>query len=98
VGVFVKARPGFLSYEQTLADDSQLPAVIPFTRVTHFALDLGGVVEVYTPKRTFLRFDVGNTLIFARERTVTLLDGTTTVAPGYTQNTMQLSTGFGFRF
>jgi hypothetical protein len=97
VGAFVKARPGLLSFGRTAQDFSQLPTV-PITRLTHFALDLGGVVEVYTPKRTFLRFDLGNTLVVVRETTVTRTDGTTAIAPGHAQNTMSMSTGFGFRF
>ena len=57
VGLFVKARPGFLRL------GGAFKARNPALGETRFALDLGGVVELYPSRRSFVRFDVGDTII-----------------------------------
>ena len=73
VGVFGKARPGFLY--ATKGDLQPIPgilcaAVFPppvgcfeTTSKNSFAFDFGGVVELYPTKRTIIRFDVGDTIV-----------------------------------
>jgi hypothetical protein len=70
-GVFGKARPGFfyISKGELFADPN-----IRFFRAPEgpqsqfkFAIDIGGIVEFYTSKRSFIRVDLGDTMIpFAR--------------------------------
>ncbi len=75
VGVFAKARPGFIRFEkgdyrlgpaigicQALFPPLLLSCVVPVAR-THFNVDLGGVVELYPSKRTIIRFDAGDTIV-----------------------------------
>ncbi len=67
-GLFAKARPGFVSFGETLK-----PVLIQsggfdtFTyereRKTHFSMDVGGVLELYPTRRTLVRFDAGDTII-----------------------------------
>jgi hypothetical protein len=80
VGIFGKARPGFLY--ATKGDLQTIPnagciAIFPSpagcfeTRSKNsFAFDLGGVVEFYPTKRTIIRFDVGDTIVGLAERNV----------------------------
>jgi len=99
-GFFLKVRPGFLSYG-AVHDDLRPP--YPTTRLTHFALDLGAVIELYPSARTMLRFDIGHTIGFFGPRTVTVptsLSVPTGVlhSSGFRDNGMQFTTGFGWRF
>jgi hypothetical protein len=92
VGFFAKAGPGFMIFAKgknhLLQDqfgcngDPGSFSCYEFNKPTNFAGDLGGVFEVYPSKRTFFRFDAGNTF---------LSDG------GYHKN-FQTSSGFGVRF
>ncbi len=99
VGVFLKARPGFLSYGGV--HDSYYPP-FPTTRLTHFALDLGGVLEFYPSPRTMIRFDVGHTIGFynaqAVQAPVTLSPSGNLQSAGFHDNGMQMIAGFGWRF
>ena len=83
VGVFAKARPGFLYSTQ---GDLQFGANVACITIfpppagcfeTHsknsFALDVGGVVAVYPTKRTIIRFDAGDTIVRLGERNVPLV-------------------------
>jgi hypothetical protein len=73
-GVFAKARPGFVSFGDTIKLTSSLVARVPggaprpFTefgseRKTHFSTDVGGVLELYPSRRLVVRFDAGDTII-----------------------------------
>ncbi len=73
-GVFAKARPGFVSFGDTIKLTSTLIARVPggvprpFTefgseRKTHFSTDVGGVLEFYPSRRLVVRFDAGDTII-----------------------------------
>lgn len=75
LGVFAKARPGFLS--SRVSDFVPIPgtaciAVFPppagcfdeiRRRETSFAFDVGGVLELYPSRRTIIRLDAGDTII-----------------------------------
>jgi hypothetical protein len=52
VGIFAKARPGF-----------QTNFVVNDREQAVFALDVGGVVEVYPNRHVVLRFDAGDVII-----------------------------------
>lgn len=104
VGIFAKARPGFVGYtEVNQLVDSTPP--VTFTsfgveRETYFSMDVGGVVEFYPSRNTVMRIDVGDTLI--RYGTFRIPGFTRTQfvferAPE-TRHNFQLVTGFGFRF
>lgn len=79
VGVFAKARPGFLrlSRGDYSFGSGGCIAVFPppvscydSTAKTSFAFDAGGVVEVYPSARTIVRFDAGDTIVRYDARTV----------------------------
>lgn len=79
IGIFGKARPGFLidsAGDLQPARDRGCPAVFPppigcFDPLEKrsFAMDLGGVMEFYPTKRTIVRVDAGDTMIRLTERT-----------------------------
>jgi outer membrane protein with beta-barrel domain len=94
VGIFGKARPGFLYASK--ADLEPRPGILCIaifpppagcsqtTSKTNFAFDVGGVVEVYPTKRTILRFDAGDTIIRLSERTVSAtLNPAPRLSPSY---------------
>lgn len=88
-GFFGKARPGFIHFSRrlefaciTVGDEGGCSL-----SNTNFAFDLGGVVEFYTSRRAFLRFDVGDTVIRS------------SIIGGYdTTHNLQFNAGVGFRF
>lgn len=76
-GIFAKARPGFVRFGEGSSPIGQ--------SATEFALDLGGVFEIYPSRPVALRFDVGNTLIRFG-------------ALDFTSNNLQFTSGIAFRF
>jgi len=102
VSIFGKVRPGLIDATQTInrfttASGSTTTFVTGAFQT--FALDLGGVMEVYATKHTFVRFDVGDTHLYFPDKTVTLANGqATTISGGSYQHTMQYSVGYGWRF
>jgi len=78
VGVFAKARPGFL---RSGKGDFHLArpcvAIFPMPVAcydadarTDFAFDVGGVLELYPTARTLIRFDAGDTILRLSDRNV----------------------------
>lgn len=94
-GLFAKARPGF---ERVINDSFEcLGAGCSLVRLarpiysTELALDLGGVVELYSSARTFARFDLGSTMVrHRREAALPCGDCTTW--------NLASSAGVGWRF
>lgn len=114
IGVFAKARPGFIRYEKGDYEPAPVVCILifpppvgcvnPVSR-TNFAIDLGGVVEVYPSKRTIIRFDAGDTIVRFPARSVAAPDpdfgpGALFAVPvaAETKHQFQASVGFGFRF
>jgi len=117
VGWFGKVRPGFIhfgNFEKTgVVCIAVSPCVLPtppfnFSE-TDFAMDIGGVFELYPARRTVIRFDLGDTIIHSSsaERIAlptTLVFSNLGSIPGIkdvvrsTSNNFQFSVGVGFRF
>jgi hypothetical protein len=106
-GVFGKVRPGFTSFsagrqEVILLSPAPNPAFdFQSHRETHFATDVGGVLEFYPTRRIVTRFDAGDTIIRYGNSTQSFFDGTTLQSfprPGETRHNFQFSAGIGFRF
>jgi len=92
VGVFAKARPGFvrLSRGDYRFGSGACIAVFPppvgcfeSTAKTSFAFDVGGVFEIYPSAHTIIRFDAGNTIVSydARNVAVVITPPSGTVTP-----------------
>ena len=90
VGLFAKARPGFLKLGPAVS------ARTPALGDTRFALDLGGVIELYPSRRSIVRVDVGDTIIPLGDTPIN-----SALRPprsfGTTHN-KQTTFGFGYRF
>ncbi len=103
-GVFFKVRPGFVRFS-SLIDCPQgsgpFGSCVAPSR-TYQALDLGGVIEAYPSRRTVVRFDIGDTMIFTKDRFLFRpLPGDefiTVIFPGELKNNLQVSVGIGIRF
>jgi len=95
-GVFAKIRPGIFHVGRFPV--VQVLVISPGgigandQKSTFFSVDVGGVFELYPSKRTILRFDVGDTIIRYNAKDPVQFN------PGFTRHTLQISTGFGFRF
>lgn len=83
VGLFAKARPGFVRFNEGdyRPNGGGCVAVFPppigcFNSVakTSFAFDLGGVAELYPSRNTIVRFDAGDTIIHLGSRNVAAFD------------------------
>jgi beta-glucanase (GH16 family) len=111
-GIYGKVRPGFVSFSEgasTYVNGSASTSAIQFERrrATHFATDVGGVLEFYPSRRIVTRFDVGDTIIRYNRRTIsepvfftantppTLVPFT---IPSETKHNFQFNAGIGYRF
>jgi Outer membrane protein beta-barrel domain len=92
VGVFVKARPGFMTnFAKPLPDYA---TTFNTEKLNKFAFDVGAVFEVYPSKHTTFRVDVGDVIIpFGNDPIVA--NGPQRLG---TTHTFQYSLGFGLRF
>jgi hypothetical protein len=114
LGIFAKARPGFVSFSEGLFElvpttptvDPSAPFNTRTERLTHFAADIGGVIEFYPSRRIFSRIDAGDTIIRYGQTTVNNLAvgannqfiTVPTTVSGNTTHNFQFSAGIGFRF
>jgi hypothetical protein len=94
IGVFGKFRPGVQIYTAT-SQNLTVPGVTSFTDL---AFDVGGLIEVYTSRHTLLRFDAGKTIVYYRGRGIIAPNGAPLYVPAFSRSTIQLTSGFGFRF
>ena len=112
IGVFAKARPGFIRYEKgdyflargcVAVFPPPLGCYDPVAR-TSFAMDVGGIVEFYPSSRTIVRFDAGDTIVRLPARLVAAANQTPSgplvafPVPQETSHQFQFNIGFGFRF
>ncbi len=98
-GYFLRLRPGLQGYSRTLDGFSiSSSGDFPYSWRAHLALDLGGGIEIFTSERTVLRFDVGDTLVFLGSRDIPGPGSTPVRVPGEVLNTLEFTTGFGWRF
>ena len=79
VGVFAKARPGFIRFERGDYEFGPNGCIAVFppplacyrpVAKTNMAFDVGGVLELYPSARTIIRFDAGDTIIRFGDRLV----------------------------
>ena len=100
-GVFFKVRPGFIRYSPTLSCSSL--QACEETKVTKFALDVGGVVEGYVAKHFMVRGDFGGTYL-RYPPTAKFFPGEPATPPlafirnGFRGFNLQISAGVGYRF
>jgi len=109
VGLFLKIRPGLVNFSNLIRYPELCPCSPnpppPKFSETDFALDLGGVLEVYTSRRTFIRVDLGDTIVRSNSGEKIELLGSVK-QEGYfvinsairsTSHNLQLNVGVGFR-
>ncbi|MGH9769153.1 MAG: hypothetical protein ACREAB_17130 [Blastocatellia bacterium] len=97
VGIFAKARPGFMRFSEGRKPVSDLPGGFGIFRGKNvFAFDFGGVVEFYQSNRFFTRVDLGDTLIRNTDRET--VNGGPIRSVSEINHNFQLSLGFGMRF
>lgn len=97
VEIYGKIRPGFVSFGKAILHVESSNSALQFEtgRLTEPALDLGGIVMLRISKRLAVRYDVGDTLIHYRERTIDLNQP---ALPGQFVNSLQLGAAFVFCF
>jgi hypothetical protein len=82
-GIFGKFRPGFVRFGESGLD----PTGQTFTQ---FAMDIGGVFELYPTRHVAFRFDIGDTIV--------RFGSNFTGGDAFYSNNLQVSTGIAFRF
>jgi hypothetical protein len=111
-GIFAKARPGLISFTRGKFnivpnnDGSSFPFDLRTERLTHFAFDVGGVLEFYPTRRIVARFDAGDTIIRYGDTTLDTFSGPAGgpftplqfTVPGNITHNFQFTAGVGFRF
>ena len=111
-GLFGKVRPGFTSFgagrQEVIAltvpppDPIFGPALrLETHRETHFATDIGAVLEFYPTRRIVTRFDAGDTIIRYGDTTGSFFTASgrqTFPIPGEVRHNFQFSAGVGLRF
>lgn len=113
-GIYGKVRPGFVSFSEGASNyvpipgsTSQFPFQFERRRATHFATDVGGVLEFYPSRRIVTRFDLGDTIIRYNRRTINEPGFFSTTAPvslitftipSETKHNFQFNAGVGYRF
>jgi len=101
LGLFGKVRPGFARSSDVVTGFVPSGSGVEPTFGTYhtFAVDFGGVIEVYTTKRQLLRFDVGDTHLYYHTTFIHNPDGSVAVLQGgMRQHSIQLSVSYAWRF
>jgi hypothetical protein len=105
LGLFAKARPGFVSFGETLTPlQVESGVVVTFfsldrERKTHFSADVGGVLEFYPSRRVVVRFDAGDTIIrFGEHAELNPFGPGVARVAAETTHSFQFTGGVGFRF
>ena len=102
VGLFAKVRPGVMFIgEVTSGFNCSRTGFGQVCRPSHnnFALDVGGVLELYPSSRTIVRLDAGDAVVRIREATAgSFLSGVPGGSSSDTTHSFQFSVGFGYRF
>jgi hypothetical protein len=113
LGIFAKARPGFVHSARSVTNcvvnttiangttRSEFVRCFSAGSRTDFALDVGGVLELYTSGSSLLRFDIGDTLQRTAEHGIDFNSagvGVVVLRPSRTAHNLQVSIGAGFRF
>jgi opacity protein-like surface antigen len=99
VGAFAKLRPGVMFIgEVTSGFNCNSTSFGRTCRPSHnnFALDAGGVLELYPSSRAIVRLDAGDTIVRIRNATAGVIGGP--VATSDVTHNFQFSVGFGYRF
>jgi hypothetical protein len=102
VGLFAKARPGFLYFSKDpfgVAEPNSTPLRTNWASSLEPSLDLGGVFEFYTSRGPIIRFDLGDTIINYESRMVVVSQ----LEPprregGFRTHNRQWSIGLSFAF
>ncbi len=81
-GIYGKFRPGFIRF----SEGDAIPGLS--SSQTEFALDFGGVFELYPTRHVAFRVDVGDTVIRFSNLPI----------PTFYSHNLQISTGVAFRF
>jgi hypothetical protein len=106
LGLFGKVRPGFARASNVVTGFVSVPTGSggttvqeTFDKYHNFAVDLGGVIEVYTTKHQLIRIDVGDTHLYYHTTFIHEPDGTiTTLQGGRRQHSIQMSVAYAWRF
>ena len=97
IGIFGKARPGFfyISPGKFYLDPRVRLIRAPEEAQSQlrFAMDLGGIVEIYASKRSFVRIDLGDTMINFKRSPLGDISNKDILS-----HNLQLNVGVGFRY
>lgn len=97
LGYFAEVRPGMIQFSRTTFLDT--PATYYWRKTTDFALNTGGVVEIYPSRHTILRAEGGNDFVYYQNADVhNLPSGQNTNYLPRNRSTILFLFGAGLRF
>jgi hypothetical protein len=96
MGYFAKARPGMIQFSRTVWSED--PPAFNWEKTTDFALDSGGILEVYPSHHTLLRFEAGNAYIHYHAARIHLPQNQTLNYIPRRRSSISLLFGGGVRF
>ena len=100
VGVFAKFRPGVVNFP-SLRGPRRLCSLLPCEGSrrsgNRFAMDAGGVLELYPTEKMILRFDIGDTMIRFSDDSFFESSTLVGIKDGFSHS-FQFGVGVGFRF
>lgn len=96
MGYFAALRPGMIQFSRT--SDRVVSGADYWEKTTDFALDAGGILEVYPSRHTLLRAEAGNDFIHYHEAHILIEPSTDTFYAPVRRSSILLLFGGGFRF
>jgi hypothetical protein len=98
VGLFFQARAGIASHAEAYAGRESSSRTLSTTRSNNAALDFGGIIELDMGRRTVVRIEMSDLIVFYGTRAITI-DGVVVPQPSLeSKQNMQMSIGMGLRF
>jgi Outer membrane protein beta-barrel domain len=106
LGLFGKVRPGVARSSNVVTGFMPVPNGTggqslqeTFGKYHTFAVDLGGVIEIYMTKRQLMRIDVSDTHLYYHTTFITNANGSVITLPGgMRQHSIQTSIAYAWRF
>jgi hypothetical protein len=97
-GLYGKIEPGLASFSPGLNVQIHPDQPSDYQRRTNFALDTGGVIELYPSDRTLLRFDLSQTLLAEYDRVLVRTPGFLDLHEGHIADHLGLAFSLAHRF
>ncbi len=97
-GIYGKAEPGIASFSPGVQVNVLRNEPLKYQRRTNFALDYGGVLELYPSERTIIRMDVSQTVLAEFDQVLFRFPGGEVIKNGHIAEHLGLTLSVAHRF